>query len=364
MKRAVLCGVIACVALLCGPVVHAATHADRAVAAPGRQTATELRIPDSAFSPATVLGATVLTITHPAIADPKYVPRAFHSADYSTFGWVTGWEQNADWLPSGSSDKAGFYFTDSVFSSIAAAQKAWLDGSTYLPGKYTNYKSADCPAGLDAPCRAIFGTFQSDGPELDNFIQYNQCLSEIWAKASTTDLWSAHSDMVKQILQSIDQATIATMKIACSPLATSTPVPATSTPTPKPTPKPKPTPRPAKQPKVVVRFDWLRAMDGSNHVRSSFAVKQDLKIVLAYTVANLRPGRVITVGISRSIQMATARGYHQVAANQDSLVITRDGPQIKVYDTGGFTLAGRFRVVARMTFKRTTTQHFVDFQVR
>ena len=72
--------------------------------------------------------------------------------------------------------------------------------------------------------------------------------------------------------------------------------------------------------------------------------------------------RVCTTIIS--IPMATARGCRQVSATQDAVLVTRNGPREKVYDTGGFTEADTFRVVERVTSKRTALQQSVDFRVR
>jgi len=297
------------------------------------QSADALRLPDSAFSPGTVTRSSVLDNTF--VDDQKYWPRDMHSADYKTWGRVTGYLQVAEWQPSSSPDKFNFNYAGSIFATSDGARNAWQDGSTYPVSKYAAVPADACPGVIDAPCTRLIETSSSGPTQWADLIQDNQCLIETLTYGPNT-LFSAHQSQIASVTANIDRAALNAAEAVCgSPPPTPTPPPPTATPA-LPTPTPTPTSEPV--PGASITIDRVQ-IDPRVPGRP---LNQGVTFLVFYHVSNAGPDA--PVGSLRII-----RGGSALSSGPMRLDTLLDGVPYFSYTLGQLSASSADQLAAQIT---------------
>lgn len=220
---------------------------DSNVSAPARQDAVTLRLPDSAFSPATLNQQYVGVLPTASAADANPF-RQNHSASYANFGFVTAYYERADWQPS---DTVTFRYQGTVLRDATSAANAWTDGVTYTQSSY-NISSTDCSADIGGGQCAIL-TYGSSGTTYKYIaLQFNQCLAEVGSESSDATFSAQNTQIATTLVNIIVAAhTVMQTQTACGGTPPATPPPATPAPTPAPAPQPTVAPPPTSPPVVT-----------------------------------------------------------------------------------------------------------------
>jgi len=127
-------------------LVSGSAHAERA-----GQDASGLEISNSAFSPATTSGSSVVLNRD---ADHGYF-YWLHSVSYTNLHRVTGVGEDAQWHPDPtSSGIVEFLYLGSIFQSSSNAANAYSDSITYSVSQYGAVLQA-CPSGFPHRCKRL-----------------------------------------------------------------------------------------------------------------------------------------------------------------------------------------------------------------
>ena len=201
------------------PAEHSSAHAPEGVST--------LRVPDAAFSPATI-NPQYDGAESNAQADMSDFT-VFHSASYSSMGRVTGYLERGDWTPSGASGPAYFYYQVSTFGSAAAGDSAYQNGVTHVKS-LTSEDPTDCTKDLKTEC-SIFGYTRTDGTDgVYTAFRVNECLSEVDASAPDS-VFKAQEQQVAKTAAAVIAAAFAAASSACTgaPAGGPAPVPSKNT---------------------------------------------------------------------------------------------------------------------------------------
>jgi len=202
---------------------------ERAPAANTSEDVSLYRVPDAAFSPATV------NPRYDGTEDNAHADTGnfalFHSSSYSSMGRASGYLERADWTPSGASGPVTFYYQESTFGGTAAASAAYQNGVDHLKSA-ANETPTDCTADLKTPC-SLFGYTVTDlsGSVSDGVygtLQFNQCLVEVDASAADS-VFKAQMDQIAKTSAAVMAAGLAIAQTTCT---------GASAPGPQPTPVP------------------------------------------------------------------------------------------------------------------------------
>src|SRR5947209_6366643 len=174
--------------------------------------ATQLRLSDAVFEPATVSTSAPLDVAR--TSDVKFWPRIHHLADYARWGVTAGYVEEALWTPSGAGDGVTFDYLGSVFRTQPGAYDAWQDGATYWPSIFTNVQSMSCLPISEAICNRWELVGNNGINEWDDSIQMGQCLLETRAYARAS-VFAAQESRIAATLLMIGQAAITAARSAC-----------------------------------------------------------------------------------------------------------------------------------------------------
>jgi len=200
---------------------HASVHVARS-AVHSRQTAAvidpaALRVPDTAFAPATPDGGAggdqVLTT---AVLDTGKFFTYFHPDGYAALGRVNGYFQFQSWTPTGS-DPINFRYLASIYPSGQAALSAYDALKSFFSEKRgTPLTPCNSSARIPAMCddgrsHAIGGT--------DFYyreVQVGVCVSEFVATAKTVEESNALFSQIDTTLNNITLAAVSAMSKVCA----------------------------------------------------------------------------------------------------------------------------------------------------
>lgn len=230
--------------ILAGPDAHAAPARQRSltrlpadhpmarVHAPTRQSGSSMRLPDSAFAPATVNSQYDYTETS-AQADTNYFA-GNHSVSYESLGGTdVGYYERADWSPAGTSDTVYIRYQGLQFTSSTDALNALQEGVNTVQ-KQTNQTASDCSHG-SIRCDTIVYQYKGGDVERYDVLQVNQCLIETASRATAATAASDAKQMV-QMQNNVDSAAslLPACNTASSPQPSATPTQTSAQPTPPP----------------------------------------------------------------------------------------------------------------------------------
>jgi hypothetical protein len=215
-----------------------------AVHAPARQSATALRLPASAFSPATINSSFDRVESNSDADQDFFGPPNGHSKTYEALQRITGYYERADWQPAGAADTAHFRYQGSTFSGTSTAQTAWNDGITTTKGSLPASAVADCSGSAGMPCNEIaFVDTSTKTHYRYYYLQKNQCLAETELDFSDA-LYNSVDTQLEQIGANVAGNAAAVLNSACVPGGNPTPTTQPTSPPPTATPTPRPTPPP------------------------------------------------------------------------------------------------------------------------
>jgi hypothetical protein len=215
-----------------------------------RLTGSDLRVPSSYFSPATVFPQ-YDSVEDNATADARQFGTHAHSTAYENLGRITGYYELANW---GATATATFVYQGSIMVSAASATAAQQDNVTYQQAAPRNASVSSCKTSGNPPqhipgCSFIV-TKTSDKQFLltDYAWAVDSCLIETEAQYAASFNQTATEGQIQSILGSITGEAGSLAQQVCGssgagPTPTDTPLPvATSTPTAPPTPRKSATP--------------------------------------------------------------------------------------------------------------------------
>lgn len=341
--------------------------------APAGQTAQQLRIPPSAFSPATQISSD--GVADNASANSTLIRLIIHSQGYEVLGRATGYYESATWLPAGAPYPTYLYYLGSIYGSEANAQAAFQDAST-TPAVYPNEKTQDCST---ADTRCTLGALQEaatfqvfnippstpgapvDAHAYDFFItlQYHQCTVEGLVRMGSV-IWNSTnaSDQMSTTISNIADAGDSAMHAACgsnAPLPTTPPI---STPTPQPTTPPSPTPTPTQ---VSTQYSLLGvgvAKHGASKLGKSFKRGTKLDLVIGFDVtsapanASVKLAFLVLLGKKKVLSKTESGTLNQTG--QDVEGITHTFKKVGTYTfAAGVSINGGALQAAKTTFKIT-----------
>jgi hypothetical protein len=214
------------------------------VNAPSRQDASALRLPASAFSPATIDPSFDRVESNSNADQDFFGPPNGHSKTYEALQRITGYYQRANWQPAGAADTAHFRYQGSTFTSTSAAQTAWNDGITTTKGSLPASAVSDCTSSAGMPCNeVVFVDTSTTTHYRYYYLQKNQCLAETEFDFSDA-LYNSVDAQLEQIGANVAGNAAAVLNSVCVPGGNPTPTtqptnpPPTATPTSRPTPPP------------------------------------------------------------------------------------------------------------------------------
>lgn len=214
------------------PMRQVADRLSMQAAAPVHQSSASMRVPNSAFSPATVDTKYDYTETS-AFADTNYFG-SMHSATYESLGGTdVGYYQRAEWTPSGSADAVYIRYQGLQFMAASGALKVAQDGINVIQ-KRTAQTASDCSTSI-IHCNSVVYSYTDGTLERYDVLQVNRCLFEVAAR-TTSAVLTRNSDQIVQILNNVERAAVELPSCGASgaggPQPTPTPTQAAPSPTP------------------------------------------------------------------------------------------------------------------------------------
>lgn len=202
------------------------THADRqthiTARRAGNQTASQLALPASAFSPATINtnygGA--LTVSD---ANNNWF-RANHSRAYDTFGYVAAYYQRADW--SVTNPPISFRYQGTALTDATQAANLWNDGVTYTQ-KQAGVTSTNCSNDTSVVKCAYLDYGVTDANNANwaeeyDVIQYQNCVAEMTVDIPVSAV-TQYGTQATQIQDNINKAAAALLESVCNAVTAGSP---------------------------------------------------------------------------------------------------------------------------------------------
>ena len=227
-----------------------------------KQDATSLRVPNSAFSPATVSTSAGYDNTVDPATAQKDTFASFHGSTYAKLGMASGYFQVATWAPD-SSGTLYVIYQGSIFSSATTAAAALTDARTYNSGLGDTVQ--DCSATYGTACLYLSYSTQSGGTGRYQILQYNQCLIEdaVAGPTATAQTYQSQTDTTED---TVVRTALAAIKAACGT------TPPTGTPTPT-TGKSHFTMLAARVETQSAKFDWNLVQPAMSQLRGGAKVR-------------------------------------------------------------------------------------------
>ena len=322
----------------CALVLIAASSRGGVVPGVLASSGAKLKLPQSAFTPASVVEEFVLKNNNPLLTDTTLFPRAYHSKGYNAWGRITGYYQGGRLGPNSSTSHATFRYAASLFKDVKGARTAWEDASSYGPSRYSSIKVLPCPDGIRQPCtRWLRSDLRINYVEV---FQVKRCLIEMNSYVERSAFALRRKDMLAT-LADMDRAALHVADAACKVQV--------------PTPTPRPTPRPTPGP-MSCTFDSLSVQNAQGVVEKTLHVNHQLFIVSTFTVRNL--GTPYAQG---KIQR-TYRGRSQTATTSDTVTVVngRNPPNRHEFKPAA---TGPLHITVTITIGKIRHQRSVDIQI-
>jgi len=335
---------------------------------PSRQDATVLRLPASAFSPATI-NSSFDRVENNSNADQDFFgPPNGHSKTYEALQRVTGYYQRADWQPAGAADTAHFRYQGSTFTGTSTAQAAWNDGITTTKGNLPASAVSDCSGSAGMPCNEVAFVDTSTATPTHYryyYLQKNQCLAETEFDFSDA-LYNSVDTQLEQIGATVAGNAAGVLNSVCVPGGNPTPTtqPTIQPPTATPTSRPTPPPTTVSFTLISVRVEKYGAKADWKQVRPLLKqIKIGNKVQLSiYFLVNSAPA-----GEPYTVHWTATQGGRTLV-NQDfnkNKLDTSDPTGTYRDRVGPLTLknAGAINVVGRLTICSRSKQSSASLQV-
>jgi hypothetical protein len=284
------------------------------------QDASGLEIPNSAFSPATTSGPTVVPNS---VANRGYF-NWLHTVSYTSLHRITGVGEDAQWHPvPASRDIVEFLYLGSIFRSSSDAATAYADSITYAVSQYGAALQA-CPRGLPLRCKRL--QLAVSGPpastQWHDVFALGPCLVEV--SADRPNAFAATPNVTNQTLKTLDAVDRAARHAAQK------------------------TCRPSQQSgKFGFTLTRVAILDRQGHARGSFKVLEPFVISISWKVQHLKG--TATATITFLYQVPNGSRWKTAASGRERIVTT-NGVNPYQKETQ-FTTAGKFRIAVTVTIK-------------
>jgi hypothetical protein len=293
-------------------------HAERS-----GQDASGLEISNSAFSPATTSGPSVVLNRD---ADRGYF-YWLHAVSYTRLHRVTGVGEDAQWRPDpASSGIVEFLYLGSIFQSSSDAVNAYTDSITYAVSQYSAAPHT-CPSGFPHQCKRLQLAIKSTpttmaSTQWHDVFALGACLVEVSADRPNAFRATPHvTDRTLKILDAVDRAALHAAQKTCQPSQ--------------------------KSGRFGFSLTRVAILDGQGHVRSSFKVNQPFVISISWKVQHLKGTATATITF---LYQAANGPRSKTAASGRERIVTTNGLNPYQKETQ-FTTAGRYRVAVIVTIK-------------
>jgi len=191
----------------------------------GAQSAQQLQIANSTFSPATVaLSSAQTAATADDTTSTSGIFRSFHVSTYTALGLIAGYLQLATWTPSGTTDQVIFGYQGGNFGSNAGATAAYQDALT--KEAQAGDSATDCSSAAGTPCQIFNYTTTSGNAGVYTVAQLGRCVDEV-AGAAPQATFTNQTTQIGNTLAAVVTAALTVAQSVC----TSIPATPTATPT-------------------------------------------------------------------------------------------------------------------------------------
>jgi hypothetical protein len=311
-----------------------APPADAASASSGN----ELALPAAAFGAAKLLvhGEHIAANTDPAIANPAFFPRSFHSKPYTTWHRQTGYIQAAHLAIPGARAILSFEYVASIFLRPTGATKAWKDGTSFYPSDHPNAVASSCQAGKSVACTSILYRSRKGFTWQVKLLQEQRCLFEMRG-ISPTRLYIREKAVMLQTLLLLQAAAVHAGKQPVCGEAAGVP---------------------------TFTFVSLAALNAKGQSQKTFKPKDIILIRLTYTAKNLPKHTDGTIKrtfeyYDRQTRKWTAIG-HPVSETSNSIA---NGTHFIQYTYVPLPLGAQQRIVVDLTIASHTQERIVYLRI-